>query len=417
MRILFVVHQFFPEYVGGTETVSYQLAKAAQRAGHFVRVITCRVLQWPVDANTSVIDSVYDGVPVTAFHRLILPHNADIDFVTNPELVKKVRHLLVEEQFDVAHIMHTMRMGAVLEAIFATGLPYVMTLTDFFSQCFRINLVDLNETVCRGASAGYVCAESCLVPPWTKESLQERSAGYRRLLAGADELVCPSEYVMEHYQREYPDLKFRIIEHGIDLVAAVQQEKEGDKLAETGTSMILRIGFVGSFVPEKGVECLIEAFKSVSATNVELRLHGFFGIDAYQQKISALIKEDIRISLRPFIQREYLFSTLAGFDVLCLPSVVPETFSLILREAAAAGTPALVSDRGAPARYVSDHDCGRVVAAGDMDAWAEAIEDLCGSVEMLDHWRANLPVPYRMEEEAFFYQSLYRRIVRGELRQ
>ena len=39
MRILLIVHQFFPEFGGGTERVALQLARMAQRAGHHVHVL------------------------------------------------------------------------------------------------------------------------------------------------------------------------------------------------------------------------------------------------------------------------------------------------------------------------------------------------------------------------------------------
>ena len=43
MRILIVLHQFFPEFSGGTERVALNLARTAQRAGHHVRVLACAV--------------------------------------------------------------------------------------------------------------------------------------------------------------------------------------------------------------------------------------------------------------------------------------------------------------------------------------------------------------------------------------
>ena len=41
MRILYVVHQFYPEFGSGTERVTLNLARMAQRAGHHVQVLGC----------------------------------------------------------------------------------------------------------------------------------------------------------------------------------------------------------------------------------------------------------------------------------------------------------------------------------------------------------------------------------------
>ena len=40
MRILFVVHQFFPKHYTGTERLVLNLSKQMQRIGHYVKVLT-----------------------------------------------------------------------------------------------------------------------------------------------------------------------------------------------------------------------------------------------------------------------------------------------------------------------------------------------------------------------------------------
>jgi len=91
---------------------------------------------------------------------------------------------------------------------------------------------------------------------------------------------------------------------------------------------------------------------------------------------------------------------------------VPESFSLVLNEAAAAGVPALVSDLGAPAERVSASESGMVLHAGDVNAWAKALAEVVARPEIINSWRERIPLPLRIEEEAFFYETLYRRIVK-----
>jgi glycosyltransferase involved in cell wall biosynthesis len=90
--------------------------------------------------------------------------------------------------------------------------------------------------------------------------------------------------------------------------------------------------------------------------------------------------------------------------------VVPESFSLVLHESAAAGIPALVSDLGAPAELMRIHGCGRTVEAGNSQAWAAAIQELVDEPEVLNRWKDNLFLPLRIEEEAFFLESVYQRL-------
>jgi glycosyltransferase involved in cell wall biosynthesis len=105
-----------------------------------------------------------------------------------------------------------------------------------------------------------------------------------------------------------------------------------------------------------------------------------------------------------------IFQVIRSLDVLCLPSRVPETFSLVLHKACAAGVPSLVSDLGAPGEFVGKGGFGRVIPVDDIDAWADAIIDVAADSSVLRNWRANLPLPLRVEEEGFFYDSLYREL-------
>ena len=73
--------------------------------------------------------------------------------------------------------------------------------------------------------------------------------------------------------------------------------------------------------------------------------------------------------------------------------------------------PALVSDLGAPADRVRRNGGGRAITVGDVDAWAQAIEEIASHPEQLTTWRQELTLPSRLEEEAFFYESLYRRMI------
>lgn len=102
-------------------------------------------------------------------------------------------------------------------------------------------------------------------------------------------------------------------------------------------------------------------------------------------------------------------SVLSGFDVLCVPSQVPETFSLVLHEAFAAGLPAIVSDLGHIAEVVRANGCGLVATATSIPAWSDAIESVAANRNQLRLWQTKIPCPLRIEEEAFFYDQIYRR--------
>jgi len=64
MRILYVVHQFFPEHISGTEQYVLSLARAGRAAGDDVRVYTVDPDGSHPDRPANVRQYVHRGVPV-----------------------------------------------------------------------------------------------------------------------------------------------------------------------------------------------------------------------------------------------------------------------------------------------------------------------------------------------------------------
>ena len=413
MRILFVLHQFYPEFSGGTEHVALNLARAAQRAGHYAHVLACAVGATSINQLPSTLDgalhSVYQGVPVTLIPRAALPLEADFSFETSPELSERLSGWMRKERFDLAHVLHPMRMGSVLLALQHCGMPYLLTLTDFFAACFRINLVNVRHHACAGPDGGSRCASECLVSPWTRASLASRYQQAIGVLSSAGMRVCPSEYVAGRYRDIFPDQDFLVIPHGIDLLEIAERKSDSFERKSEG----LTFGFIGSIVPQKGLDFLLRAFARVKGENLRLKvIGGLHGEPAYQRDINRLVAADTRVELLGWLPAKQVFQEIQSLDLLCLPSRVPETFSLVLHEAAAAGVPAMVSAMGAPCERVARHGGGLVLPVDDEDAWVDAIASLVDRPGQLHYWRANLPLPLRLEEEAFFYESLYRRLLR-----
>ncbi len=414
MRILFILHQFYPEFSSGTEHVTLNLARCAQRAGHYVQVLACVVDPAACYGRRSsgidgALEITYHGVPVMLLPRELLPVTADCSFEIEFNLAESLANWIRLERFDIAHVLHQMRMGTALLAVQRCGLPYIVTLTDFFSACFRINLINLHNDLCLGPDEGMRCGKDCLVVPWTKDALIGRYKQARNLLAAAGIRVCPSNYVAERYRSIFPGLGFIVIPHGMDILALL-----GNKLTtiSAATNDNITLGFIGSIIPQKGVDILLRAFIRVPDPRLKLRVvGGFYGSNAYRNEVIKLVKADSRIELVGQVSPQKVFEIIREINVLCLPSRVPEAFSMVLHEASALGVPAIVPDLGAPAEYVAKHGDGFVLPANDIESWVDVIGKLLDYPELLYSWRSRSPVPFRVEEEAFFYESLYRRLI------
>ncbi len=413
MRLLIVLHQFFPEFAGGTERVALNLARMAQRAGHHVRILACTVEPAKSLARLSVrdglgmLETAYQGIPVSLIKRADLPPRADISLEVDPEISDKLMTWMKDQRFDVAHVMHSMRMGSALMAIQKCAIPYVVHLTDFYLPCARINLINLNNELCPGPDEGRRCALQCVVPPWTTQSYSDRYLNARAILLAAGARIAPSEYVAKRYRDAFPGVDIQVIPHGIDLLAMSSAADTRVPQADAPLKLI----YIGSIIPQKGLDVLIKAIALLPRANVELKVvGGFYGDSVYQQSVRQLADGDRRIQFCGVLDAGDVYLALGQADLLCLPSKVPESFSLVLHESAAAGVPMLVSDLGAPAQQVAENGCGLVLLCADVKAWADALSLVEGERSLLVEWKNRLFLPLRIEEEAFFMNSLYLRL-------
>ncbi len=416
MRIVFVLHQFYPEFSGGTERVTLNLARMAQHAGHHVQVLATAVdpdacSGKPAAHLPDAFTAVHQGVPVNIMSRKSLPDPADTRFETDRKLAGRLARWMKRERFEVMHLMHPMRMGSAILAAQQCALPYLVTLSDFFLPCARVNLVNLQGALCPGPDEGRQCARDCPTGPAGPVTMQAYSDRYRQarsVLEAAGARVAPSLFVAQRYREFFPGLEFAVIPHGLDM-PGLAAAGAGAKPNPPGAPLAL--AFIGSIVPPKGLDVLLRALALVPQAPLRLRIMGgFYGNAAYDTEIRELASRDSRIEFTGELDSPGVFRQIAQTDLLCLPSRVPESYSLVLHECSAAGVPALVSDCGAPAEHVNRYGCGQAVATGDPRAWADALASVLSAPQVLRQWRERLPLPPRLEEEAFFYESMYRRV-------
>lgn len=411
MRILYVVHQFYPEFGSGTERVTLNLARMAQRAGHHVHVLGCMLDRGrhrgvAVPALPGALTSIVDGIPATMIDRAGLPAGAETELAVSDAVRDQLAAWMRAQRFDVMHLMHPMRTASAIAAAQRIGLPLVVTLTDYFAACLRINLIDLDGRPCDGPEGGRACARKCLLPAWNEAALRARHEQSAAMLAYAGSRVVPSEHVARRYREAFPGLQFDVIAHGIDLLALGAAPPAPPDLRP------LTLGFVGSLVAAKGLDVLLRALARLPGLPLRLKVAGGFHGDAvYQDQLRALAAADARVELLGMLEPPAVAALMRGFDLLCLPSRVPESFSLVVHEAAALGVPALVGHLGAPAESIARSGAGQVIAAGDEAAWAAAIRACADDPQRLAAWRRALPLPQRIEEEAFLYEGLYRQAI------
>ncbi len=135
------------------------------------------------------------------------------------------------------------------------------------------------------------------------------------------------------------------------------------------------VGFLGRFVPSKGVQLLMNALDHV-ATPWRAVFVGGGEMEASMREWSTRYGDRVRIVTG--VSHEAVPAQLNAFDLICAPSQTTpkwrEQFGRMLVEAFASGVPVIASDSGEIPYVIGE--AGLVVGEHDLAGWVSAIERL-----------------------------------------
>lgn len=385
MRILLVCHGMPPDSVGGVEQHVSGLAGALAADGHAVHVFARGAL--PGVPQGECRPQRTDNPKITRVaYRWEGVDSLEATY-SCPPMAAALRRFLAErtaagEVFDVAHVHHLTGMSIdALDVLAAARLPTVLTLHDYWLFCPRGQMFHRREEVCTTAEPAR-CAE-CLqatFPHWLDAN--NRDATVQRLharalaaLARPQQLVVPSARVIPPFTAlGVPAGRFTVVENGVDTAAL---QTLAPPAAGPGP---LRVGYLGTVMPSKGLHVLIAAMQSLPPGTATLRIHGnvvpYHGDEGYFVRCLQNVRARAGISwLGPYDGTD-LPHVLDQLDVVAAPALWHEAFGLTIREALAAARPVLCSRIGGLQDAVDDGEEGFVLPPGDVAAWATAIARL-----------------------------------------
>lgn len=241
---------------------------------------------------------------------------------------------------------------------------------------------------------------------------------YENFLArSADSIVCVSEGVKRaHFRRDDKLLKkARVIYNGVDTrVFSPDLEARKRIRAELGikdTGQL--IGMTGLFVPLKGQNVLLKAFKRLSGAYPDARLlmAGSVIDRSYFEGLQAAAG-DMGIEGKVIFsgQRSDMKDVLSAMDIFVLPSS-REGFSRALLEAMACALPVVASDVSGNNEAVTEGETGLLVPFGDEARLAEALAKLLADPqkrkEMGGRSRERVEGAFSIESYISAFESLY----------
>ncbi len=423
-KVVHLVHGWPPYSHGGTEHYAYWLA-SEQKTDRAVAVLA-RIAdpERQLGDATEVFDAgLRIRLVVNNFQqRNPLARNA----LREPLLEADFARFLDEECPDLVHVHHLAGHGLSMMRVLASrNLPIVYQVQDWWALCARANLMQPDVGLCSGPSPAKcsACLPLTRLPPaplWNRALYQLRSASARRSLKLADAFVMGSQAIADDYRRAgllpASNENVHILPYGVAIPSL------GAPPLRTASNHLLRVGYVGTLMPHKGVHVAVEAFDGMDPARATLVVWG--DLEASPDYAAELQKAAdprvVRFAGR--FEESAKAEVYGGLDVLLVPSLGLESYGLVAREAMAHGVPVIASRRSALIE-IFDGDPpgggGATFEPGDVSALRRLLKQLIDDPETVSRWRREIPRVVSLQEHAAAIDRVYaetlarRSLIRG----
>jgi glycosyltransferase involved in cell wall biosynthesis len=443
LRILQVIHQFPPFSSQGSEVYCFHLAQQLSRTED-VRVFH---ISNPLRRERRGLRrATHAGLPI--YHCIDGGAYTRLATWPNQLLQSSFQEALDEMRPEVVHFHSYLSLGdRLVSRARASGASIVYTLHDYGLICPNALLLRDDGHTC-GKNHGEFFQDCCPLlirtaaperhsPPlqarlpsltrWQMFSRQQRNpllhgllssaiAGATRLIGDprttdtaakrsffldrsreifreVDLFIAPSRFLLERYVNcGLPADRIVYMRNGMrQLTAPARGPRSGP----------LRIGYIGSLHPQKGVELLLEAFRGVTGS-ATLHVHGsVFSSpisESYWQRISENAGE--RVTFHGAYDNDNVGDILADLDLIVVPSLWFENSPLTIQEAFMARIPVITADVGGMAELVQHGVNGLHFRLGDALDLQARLQQVVDRPEALSELQRGIPAVPGIEQHA-----------------
>jgi glycosyltransferase involved in cell wall biosynthesis len=287
--------------------------------------------------------------------------------------LRRLRRELARQPVDLVHAHSlSMRLSPLpLRAAVEQGIPVLMTVHDFNYVCPRKWMIDpAGEPCARGIGAACLVLDCASARPgrrhlpyhglrWLK--IQLHRALLRRLV---DVFVAPSELLASWLRRDLGVTPERIV-HIPNFVPVVPA---APVRAPAGSDLL----FVGRLSPEKGVDCLLQAFSALRGRFPQARLvvAGDGPARGPLERLARHLGVEQATTFTGMLEQEQLRERHAAARCSLFPSLWLENCPMGVLEAMAAGAAIVASRVGGIPEILRDEENGLLFERGDSAALA-----------------------------------------------
>jgi len=445
MRVVYVVHEFPPDNIGGTGVAVLRVAKDLLAEGHKVWVLAPQ--RWDDDfPSIGFFDEKVDGLSVRrlVFNPELAPNPILYEYY-NPLLLVYAKDFLRDISPDIVHIYHLLHFSsAIIDAAWELRIPVILTLVDFWFSCPKWNRLKSDGSLCgkdfswkdciyclkeennlydkiikvfdEGLGEFYV--QEVISNNEFKFSLLNHNQLGHFLLAAAcrlpflksqlekvDRIICHSSFLSKVFlSKGYFNNGFTIVSPGTNFPPKLPLRE--------GKISNITFGYSGGGSKHKGAHVLLKAFRQIRFTNANLKLYGCFPNTEYVRNLRRIAKGDERIDFMGNYERTELINVLAGIDILVMPSICYEGYGLSILEAFANKVPVIATDIGGIPEIVHDNLDGLLFKRGDVLDLKQKLERVINEPGLIQKFRDNIPRVKSVNEECDELLDIYKKLLR-----
>jgi glycosyltransferase involved in cell wall biosynthesis len=430
MRILLVVHQFFPSHTAGTEVLTYSVARELIRRGHRVHILAGHPNNADLHDKNRFEEYNFEGIPISRFHHSYVPMGGQTSLLElsydNRLAASYFKRIIYLFKPDIVHFFHFNRLGTgLIDEAVSAGIPAYFTPTDFWAICNTAQMALPSGKHCGGPSpyagnclkhliqikmGAMLAAISSFSPDICMESLgylaknhmlpsckfeREAAALVRRLETNINRLnrlsgiVAPNTMMADLLVQFGVNPKL-IIEEPYGVEISRSEINSPRRIARQP----LRIGYIGTLAWHKGCHVLLKAFNSLPAGKAVLTIYGNpddFPEYAAHLKVLAGHRQDVEFA--GLFANDRIFEVLSEFDALVVPSLWHENTPLVVYSAQASSCPVIASNCPGIAGFIEDEKNGLLFTPGDAGSLSHQISRLIDHPELIGHLSTNAKQP------------------------
>jgi len=381
MHILKIIHGYPPSYNAGSEVYSQSICNELSKHNK-VSVLTRE--ENPYSADFAIRHEQVN--PKLAIYLANNPNGKD--GYRHKQLDINFAKLIAELKPDIAHVGHLTHLSTgIIDELNKQGVPIVFTIHDFWLMCPRGQFLtrsigeENNNKLCSGQE-NHKCANSCYKvyfsgneenekqeteswSNWIHNRMQETKA----IINKVNLFIAPSNYLRNRFIQEFdvPENKIMYLDYGFPTENLTQTKKSKDKT-------IFTFGYIGTLIPAKGVNLIIEAFKQIKQ-QATLKIYGRENGQSTNalKQLAASSKNKIEFA-GEYINHNLANDVFSNLDCIIVPSIWAENSPLVIHEAQSCKIPVITANFGGMKEYVQHNVNGLLFEHRNIDSLRKQME-------------------------------------------